>query len=537
MEKRLLLAFILSFCVLFLWFGKNAPKSSSIPGYSQISENKEVAENLTPPSSFSKTESFKPASEAKPIESIHSLNSKKFDVVFSNIGGTIKEIVLKDYNVSLPVTQIVSLKGYENIAFYLDYASEEEVMYVFDSPEIKISKIYSLSPEDYIIKSTVQILNKMSNLDKDVEINVMQLDMSILSSAKNQHLLNGQQKSLFEYSVFIPPNKIQRKGNAYTFSKKETKTGFEKVEWVGFRDQYFCLFVQPLFETLEYNLASLNETNFQMSVKPSLSKISSGESVEISQRIFLGPQNLSLLKTYNAGFEKIMAFSGFALVDGISKFIYYSLFFLNKIIPNWGVCIILFGILVYLLTYPLTLTMMSSMKKMQALQPHIAVLKEKNKNNSQKMNKELMELYKEHKINPLGGCLPFILQMPIFTALYQVLWRSVFLKGATFLWMKDLSEPDRLFIFPFSLLGTNEFNLLPILLIGIVFLQQRLSSKNMVVTDPAQATQQKIMGIFMPVFMGIIFYKMASGLTLYFVVFYAFSTWTQWKISKKASLA
>lgn len=536
MEKRLLLAFILSFCVLFLWFGTGARKSPTSSQYSQQVENKEVVENLSQPQDFFKSQSFKPASEAKPIENIHSLSSKKFEVAFSNIGGTIKEIVLKDYNFSLPVTQIVSLKGYENTSFFLDYANEEEVVYVFDSPEIKISKIYSLSPEDCIIKSTVQILNKMSNLEQDIEINVLQLNMSILKDAKNQHLLNGQQKSLFEYSVFIPPNKIQRKGNAYTFSNKETKTGFEKVGWLGFRDQYFCLLVQPLFETLEYKLAPLNETNFRMSVKPSLNKISSGESVEISQRIFLGPQNLFLLKTYNANFEKIMAFSGFAFVDGISKVIYYSLFFLNKIIPNWGICIILFGILVYLLTYPLTLTMMSSMKKMQALQPHIAVLKEKNKNNSQKMNKELMELYKEHKINPLGGCLPFVLQMPIFIALYQVLWRSAFLKGAKFLWMKDLSEPDRLFIFPFNLLGTNEFNLLPILLIGIVFMQQRLSSKNMVVADPAQASQQKIMGIFMPVFMGIIFYKMASGLTLYFVVFYAFSTWTQWKISKKASL-
>ena len=533
MEKRLLAAFLLSFCVLYLWFGASVRKPIHPAEYSQTYENKYVTD-YSSTVDFSKANSAKPAAETKPIENIDTLSSAKFVVLFSNVGGTIKNILLKDSNFSLPVAQIINLKGYENVEFSLEYLDAGKIVYVFNSPEIKISKIYTVSSDEYILKSTVQILNKMSNERRNIEMGAMQLDMSILDNAKNNSALLGRQKSLYEYSInLIEPNKFERKGNAYVFSAKETKKGVGKVKWMGFRDQYFCLLIEPLFETGQYNLNDINDKKLEMSLTPGMNSIASGGEIEMSCRIFFGPQNLTLLKKYDADFEKIMAFSGFALVDGIAKFIYFSLFFLNKIIPNWGVCIILLGIFIYLLTYPLTLTMMSSMKKMQALQPQIAALKEKNKNNPQKMNKEMMELYKEYKINPLGGCLPFLLQMPIFIGLYQVLWRSVFLKGANFLWIKDLSEPDRLFILPFVILGTKELNILPILLIGIVFLQQRLSSKNTVIADPAQASQQKIMGIFMPVFMGMIFYKMASGLNLYFVVFYALSAWTQWKIAKK----
>jgi YidC/Oxa1 family membrane protein insertase len=175
---------------------------------------------------------------------------------------------------------------------------------------------------------------------------------------------------------------------------------------------------------------------------------------------------------------------------------------------------------------------------MQALQPEITRLKEKYNNNPQKLNQEIMVLYKENKINPVGGCLPFLLQMPVFIGLYQVLWRSVAFKGADFLWIKDLSQPDRMVILPFKapFIG-DEINILPILMMIIMFFQQRITSKNMVITDPMQLQQQKMMGIFMPIFLGVIFYKFASGLTLYFTMFYVFSTFTQFHMyhQKKAA--
>jgi YidC/Oxa1 family membrane protein insertase len=233
------------------------------------------------------------------------------------------------------------------------------------------------------------------------------------------------------------------------------------------------------------------------------------------------------------GFEKIKKYYRFGLFDGAAKIIASMMHWIHKFVPNWGLCILIISIVIYFSMYPLTMKGMLSMRRMQTLQPMVAQLKEKHKDNPQKMNKEMMQLYKEHKVNPLGGCLPMLLQMPVFIGLYQVLWRSVSFKGASFLWIKDLSEPDRLFLFPFSLpfLG-NEFNILPVIMIVVMFAQQKLSTKNIVVTDPTQLAQQKMMTTIMPVFIGVIFYKFASGLTLYFTMFYIFSTFTQWKMTK-----
>ncbi|HNV23544.1 MAG TPA: YidC/Oxa1 family membrane protein insertase, partial [Candidatus Omnitrophota bacterium] len=152
--------------------------------------------------------------------------------------------------------------------------------------------------------------------------------------------------------------------------------------------------------------------------------------------------------------------------------------------------------------------------------------------------KATMELYKEHKINPLGGCLPMLLQMPIFVGLYQVLWRSVSFKGADFLWIKDLSLPDRIFILPasFPIIG-NEINILPILMIFIMFYQQKLTSANMASSDPMQVQQQKMMMFIFPLMLGFLFYRFASGLTLYFTMFYLLSTITQLKISRETKVA
>ena len=152
------------------------------------------------------------------------------------------------------------------------------------------------------------------------------------------------------------------------------------------------------------------------------------------------------------------------------------------------------------------------------------------KDNPQKLNKEIMELYREHKVNPLGGCLPLLLQMPIFFALYQVLMRSVALRGANFLWIKDLSEPDRLFFLPFSLpiLG-NEFNILPILMTIGMFVQQKFT---MTKATGEAAQQQKIMLIIMPLMFGVIFYRMPAGLVLYWFINSTLMLLTQIKASK-----
>ena len=152
---------------------------------------------------------------------------------------------------------------------------------------------------------------------------------------------------------------------------------------------------------------------------------------------------------------------------------------------------------------------------MQELQPLMEELRKKHKDNPQKLNKEVMEMYKEKGINPLGGCLPLFLQMPVFISLYQSLIRLIDLKGANFLWIKDLSEPDRLFTLGTSLpvIG-NEINILPMIMMATMLIQQKISS---VKTQSESSQQQAMMGWFMAIFFGFIFYHMPSGLVLYWV--------------------
>jgi len=173
------------------------------------------------------------------------------------------------------------------------------------------------------------------------------------------------------------------------------------------------------------------------------------------------------------------------------------------------------------------------MKKMQALQPQVEKLRSAYKDQPQKLNKEIMGLYRENKINPFGGCLPMILQIPIFFALYQALMRSIELKGTSFLWIKDLSEPDRLFILqnPLPVIGA-EINLLPLIMIAAMFLQQKLSMKSSGSTTIQE--QQKIMIVVFPLMFGFLFYHFPSGLTLYWVSYTILSIFSQGRINRMA---
>ena len=310
------------------------------------------------------------------------------------------------------------------------------------------------------------------------------------------------------------------------FDSKENKTVGGQVQFAGFRDHFNIIVIHPEGRTKTIDISKVAENELNVT-------IASGKSQSYDFSIYVGPQDTASMKKYGKGFEKAVAFSRFWLLNTISFAIYYTIPFLHLISRSWGLSIILISLIIYGLSYPLTVKSMMSMRKMQQVQPKIKALQERFKDDPTKLNAEIMEIYKREKINPLGGCLPFLLQMPLFVSLYQVLWRSYYFQGQSFLWIKDLSLPDRLMTLPFSLpfLG-NELNILPILMGIVMFFQQKVSAKNTVAADEQQAMQQKMMMYFFPFFIGFIFYKFASGLSLYFTVFYALSTWTQVQMSK-----
>ena len=543
MEKRLFLAIGLSLLVVWLWSAGSpkTPPSPALQENTEIFDSKqdETSAKQASPSSF--VSEMAPEEDKKAVavdEQIIELDSEKLSVEVSNVGAALNRVTIKEYNASLPLVGITTISKYENEPFTLSQSGEGEIVYSYENDEIKIVKSYTIEDGDYIINAGIEVYNKtdMSKLIS-VSINSYLIEMSNLETKdKGLDRTKARDRSLNEYVIYSE-NGIQRKGGAFKFSPKEKKEEFGKVFWSGFRNRYFCALVKPQFETAGYSINPIDDKRLKVEIKSEEASIPPQGSLYFNSTIFVGPEKADVLVGYGLEFEKIRKYYRLALFDGIAMLIDGLMRLLHKVIPSWGICIILISVIIYFSMYPLTMRGMLSMKKMQSLQPMIAKLKEKHKDNPQRMNKEMMELYKEHKVNPLGGCLPMLLQMPVFIGLYQVLWRSVSFKGAKFLWIKDLSEPDRLFIFPFKLpvLG-NELNILPLIMVLVMFFQQKLSAKNMVISDPSQAAQQKMMTTIMPVFLGFIFYKFASGLTLYFTMFYFFSTFTQWKMSKQAKV-
>ncbi|MDP8264884.1 MAG: membrane protein insertase YidC [Candidatus Aceula lacicola] len=527
MEKRTFLAILLSVFILFGYNAlvlKKAPKDSG-------QRHEEVAKDSQAfvTKEFTNVEPVVLSKAVEAKEKITIIENDIFKAEFSNIGGSLKSITIKKYNETMPVENIVGLVDYEAYPFSLRKALDNKIVFYYRDDSYEIEKIYDLSKENYLFDVEVSIKNVsgMSKV-KSLKMNTLSVETTDLIGSKN----NARERGLYEYSVSLD-DKIIRKNNAIDFSSKNDFHEMGNVNWSAFRNRYFCAIVKPEFITKDYETVPVHKNQLDLILESQNIELDRGEKISYKAFVYVGPQDKEILSSYNLGIENVSVFSKFWILNSISNLVITTMNLIHKVVPNWGFCIIMISILFYLVTYPLTIKSMLSMKRMQALQPEITKIREQYKSNPQRLNKEIMGLYKTNSVNPMGGCLPMILQMPAFIALYQALWRTVAFKGAHFLWIKDLSQPDRLFTFPFTLpIVGNEFNILPIIMMIAMFFQQKASTKNMASTDPNQVMQQKMMTMFFPVFLGFIFYKFSSGLTLYFTMFYILSTFTQLKMSK-----
>ena len=212
-----------------------------------------------------------------------------------------------------------------------------------------------------------------------------------------------------------------------------------------------------------------------------------------------------------------------ALVD----FVVHILNAIYGVVGNYGIAIIIVTVLMRIIIFPLTLKQEKSMKKMRELQPELEKIKEKYKDNPQEYQQKTAELYRESGVNPLGGCLPLLIQMPVFVALYWAFSGNAIPADAKFLWF-TLKQPDRLFM-----IGNFAFNLLPILNVGVTYIQQKIMTS---ATSGHESSQQmQTMLYMMPLMMLFIFYKMPSGVTLYYLVSGALSLVQQYFILKGRS--
>lgn len=306
------------------------------------------------------------------------------------------------------------------------------------------------------------------------------------------------------------------------------------VDWVAARNKYFGVALIPRAgETqgafIEGGSHPLPDQGIMERYSIALKVPYRGETQEIRQfQVFLGPLEYRTLKEYGQNLESIMSLGWVWIVRPISVYIMLPLLgFLHWFIPNWGIVIIVFSIIIKIVLHPLTKSSMKAMKKMQALQPMMNEIREKYKDDPAKMNQAIMNLYKEYGVNPAGGCLPLLLQFPILIALYNVFRGAIELRQSSFVWwINDLSIPDKLISFPYALplIGMKDISGLALLMGITMFIQQKMTVK-----DP----RQKMMVWLMPLLMTILFNAFPSGLNLYYFVFNLLSIGQQMLMNKQ----
>ena len=303
------------------------------------------------------------------------------------------------------------------------------------------------------------------------------------------------------------------------------------VRWSAVHSKYFVLFVGSGGKELAG--ITMRATEMPASADGKIPKhdrlattlmltpltVAPGMAQTLNFAVYAGPKEYTLLRKLDGGVESILQMDMFMFpswhvqwMGKIARYILHVMIWVKASVgPVWayGLAIILITLIVKLLFWPLTHFSTVSMKRMSSLQPLVKDINEKYKDNAQLKQQKIMELYREHKVNPLMGCLPVLLQIPVFFALYNVFRCSIELRHANFLWVHDLSQPDTLAFLPYA--DVVPVRPLAILTIVTMFLQQKLTPSSM---DPMQAK----MMMFMTLFFGFIFYSMPSGLTLYWTV-------------------
>lgn len=491
MDKRLFLAIALSLLVLLSWSAL-APKSQTI-------DNKAVKTNHSSlvGSAFEKSSAVAPG-----LPAIISVNREtvKFtrndrEIIFDPALAAIVEVVFKNgLEHRLPLKVGFLTDG--NLIFKTQNITADSISFIYEDKVKRITKKFNIPNNSNTIELEIQTQNLSSApLLFNPQLVLGRLDLSARNvQSRYQDIFLGTKEKTMHLSA------------GKDFNSAESK-------FIGLRDQYFCAIVEPAKPAASGYIKKINPQESEVGLFLGEVNLPPGSQIGHLFRIYLGPQDAKSINKANPDWTLMIYFGTF---DFIAQLLLQLLGFFYGLVHNWGLAIIILSIAVYFLLFPLSIKQMRSMKEMQILQPKIEALRKELKDNPQRLNKEIMELYKEHKVNPLGGCLPLILQMPIFFALYQALIRSVALRGAHFLWIKDLSSPDKAFVFKNSIpfLG-NQVNILPILMAIGMFVQQKFS---MVKSTGEAAQQQKMMTMIMPVMFGVIFYQMPSGLVLYWFV-------------------
>jgi YidC/Oxa1 family membrane protein insertase len=382
------------------------------------------------------------------------------------------------------------------------------VQLVLDAEQggVKLTKTYSFKNGDYHIGLKHDIANTGS---------------TPVTPSLYEQLVRDGSKPLGEssfYSTFTGPA-------VFTDAEKFQKLTFEKIEkgteeharksdggWVALIQHYFVsALVLPAKIPREIFTKKVDTNLYAVGSIVALGTIAPGASTSIDTQLYSGPQESAVLEQTAPGLELVKDYGWLTI---IAKPIFWLMTQIHKILGNWGWTIIVLTVLIKLAFFPLSAASYRSMAKMKLVTPKMTAIRERFKGDPQKMNQAMMELYKVEKINPLGGCLPIVVQIPVFISLYWVLLASVEMRNAPWLgWIHDLASPDPFFI-------------LPVLMAVSMFIQ---TSLNPTPPDPMQAKVMK----FMPIIFSVMFFFFPSGLVLYWVVNNVLSITQQYVISRQ----
>ena len=546
MDKKTLLALGLSFLVFFVWSILFGPKPTDRAIDKQPAPKKQESQaplkDRPIPQGTKRDLMLDAGRESKDIK----VETELYTAIFSGSGPLIKSFKLKKYLSKLekdaPLKELIHVKNRDGYGFNLGFSGQsipnanwatykvsrqditvgmgaqpKELIYEWESPQgIEIRTRFLFYSDTYNIDLSVVITNKSEYI----------IDDNLLLTLAHFPQETKKSYGAFEGLALFLGNKLEEDE-----VKKLKDIQYDgQISWIAYKEPYFVTAIIP--ESNDKTTAkgiTLPDGEIRISyITPPLNL---GKDQQITENfaLYLGPQDLYILKTLGRKLEKAINFGWF---DIIAKPLLVTLRFFNKYVGNYGVSIILLTILIKILFWPLTHKSYQTMKEMRRLQPMMAKIREKYKGNKQEMNKQLMGLYKTYKINPMGGCLPMVIQIPVFFALFRVLPNSIELRHAPFiLWINDLSAPDRLFSFPFQVPFMAPPYGIPVLTLimgASMFIQQKMTPSP---GDPAQAK----MMMLLPIVFTFLFINFPSGLVLYWLVNNILSIAQQYRISRQSS--
>jgi YidC/Oxa1 family membrane protein insertase len=543
-QMRLLVALVLSFLVFMLWnvFFAQEPKQRPVP---QLQQDARVEEKSQPTAMPPKLDAAPAATlKAEPQRPSRSLTVETplYRAGLTEKGASINSFVLKDYRATAaPNSTLQNLlpdngtidgifvgmsgmpTGLENAVFQanlngdhlsLTDGSRELVFSYTAADGVQFEKVYKFSASSYVIGFEVRIANRG---DKPIKDSLIVGLKNTMGAKKSSYVFEGPAALVDRSLQQIEMDDIAKKGHL---------SG--NIRWISVESRYFMLGLIPLKEqAAAVRISSLPNHMVESRYIEPEQTIAPGAQDAYQYELYFGPKSLQYLKQAGHDLDKAIDFGTF---DLLAKPCLWLLNYLYSVIPNYGVAIIILTVLTKVLLWPLGTKSYKSMSQMKKMQPLIQEIREKYKNDKKKMNEAVMGLHKTYGINPLGGCLPMVVQIPFFFALYRMLDQAIELRHAPFFgWITDLSAPDRLFDFGFSIPFMDPPYGIPVLtlIMGATMLwQQKMTPAT---GDPTQAK----MMMLMPVVFTFIFINFSSGLVLYWLVNNVLSIGQQMYTQKK----